>query len=169
MEWALPEWTVLALLGEEPRHGFAVAALTAADGALGRVWTVPRPMVYRALGRLEGAELITPVTVESGPGPQRTVYEATAAGRTAVAEWLERPAEHVRQLRSHLLVKLALLHRRGLAADELLRRQRAVLERVVAALDAEPGEGFDAVLVAWRTTNASAALRFVDEISRSPA
>lgn len=52
MDWALPEWTVLALRREEPRHGFAIATLTAPDGALGRVWQVPRPVIYRALGRL---------------------------------------------------------------------------------------------------------------------
>ncbi|PRY37811.1 PadR family transcriptional regulator [Umezawaea tangerina] len=164
MALALPEWTVLALLREEPRHGFAIAALTAAGGALGRVWSVPRPMVYRALGRLEEAELIRPLTVESGPGPQRTVYDLTETGRACVDEWLHQPAEHVRQLRSHLLVKLALLHRRALDPTGLLTAQRAVLARVVAATGADRGDGFDAVLLAWRHTNASAALRFVDDL-----
>ncbi|HWO58765.1 MAG TPA: PadR family transcriptional regulator [Umezawaea sp.] len=165
MKLALPEWTVLALLREEPRHGFAIAALTASAGAVGRVWSVPRPMVYRSLGRLEDAALIAPTTVESGPGPQRTVYALTASGRESVDEWLTQPAEHVRQLRSHLLVKLALLHRRGLDPRDLLRGQRAVLERIVTAIEADHGEGFDAVLLSWRHTNATAALRFVDDLA----
>jgi DNA-binding PadR family transcriptional regulator len=168
MELALPEWAVLALLREEPRHGFAIAALTAGGGAVGRVWSVPRPMVYRALGRLEEATLIAPTTVESGPGPRRTVYALTPAGRESVDEWLERPAEHVRQLRSHLLVKLVLLHRRDLDPGALLDKQLAVLRRLVAAIEANCGEGFDAVLLSWRHTNATAALRFVEELASGP-
>ncbi|MFD2419942.1 PadR family transcriptional regulator [Amycolatopsis pigmentata] len=166
MEWTLPEWTVLALLREEPRHGFAIATLTASDGPLGRVWHIPRPMIYRALGRLEPAGLVSPVTVESGPGPQRTVFALTATGRGAVDEWLTRPVPHVRDIRSHLLTKLALLDRRGGDSRALLRRQRDVLEQIVGALEFERarGKGFDAVLLAWRHTAADAALRFVMDL-----
>jgi PadR family transcriptional regulator AphA len=166
MDWALPEWTVLALVGEEPRHGFAIASLTAADGPIGRVWQVPRQMIYRSLSRLEAAQLIEPLSVESGPGPQRTVYQLTAAGRATVDDWLEQPVAHVRELRSHLLLKLALLDRRGIAARPLLRRQRAVLEPIVKAVAAERDKqaGFDAVLLAWRHTNATAALQFVEDL-----
>jgi DNA-binding MarR family transcriptional regulator len=49
---SLPEWTVLAVLSQQPAHGFAVAQLTAAAGELGRVWQLPRPVSYRAIGRL---------------------------------------------------------------------------------------------------------------------
>lgn len=166
MEWALPEWTVLGLLREEPRHGFAMAALTAPGGALGQVWHIPRPVIYRALSRLEPAGLIAPVSVESGPGPQRTVYSLTDAGRAAVDEWLQQPVEHVRQLRSHLLTKLALMDRRGMDPGGLLRGQRAVLEPMVAALltERDEREGFDSVLVAWRQVSAGAALRFVTDL-----
>ena len=38
---------MLAVVDEEPAHGFAVAALTAAGAELGRVWQIPRPVVYR--------------------------------------------------------------------------------------------------------------------------
>ncbi|WP_141287063.1 PadR family transcriptional regulator, partial [Pseudonocardia saturnea] len=76
----LAEWTVLAVAGERPVHGFAIAALTAADGHLGRVWQIPRPVVYRAIGRLVDAGLITAEAVETGGGPPRTLYASTAAG-----------------------------------------------------------------------------------------
>ncbi|MGP4018712.1 PadR family transcriptional regulator [Saccharopolyspora sp. 5N708] len=166
MRWALSEWTVLAVLREEPRHGFAIAALTASGGPLGRVWQIPRPVIYRALGRLEAAGLIEPLAVETGGGPQRTVYGLTDSGRAAVDEWLRQPSEHVRQLRSDLLMKLALLDRRGLDPRGLLRAQRVVLEPIVAAMAAELDrrEGFDAVLLAWRHRSASAALQFVDDL-----
>lgn len=167
MTWALPEWTVLALLREEPRHGFAIAALTAEGGELGRVWQVPRPVVYRALGRLQEAWLIAPIAVESGPGPQRTRYAATDVGRQAVAGWLAEPVEHVRDMRSQLLLKLALLDRDGTDPAPLLQRQRDVLEPIVTAVAAERDRhiGFDAVLLAWRHATATAALTFLDEIT----
>lgn len=157
---------MLAALREEPRHGFAIAALTAPDGDLGRVWQIPRPVIYRALGRLAEAGLVEAGAEEAGPGPRRTPYRITESGRAAVDKWLAEPVEHVRDLRSHLLMKLALLDRRGIDRAPLLRRQRAVLEPVVAATAAERDrrDGFDAVLLAWRHATAAAALRFVDDL-----
>lgn len=167
MEWALPEWTVLAVVRERPAHGFAIAALTARGGDLGRVWQMPRPVIYRALSRLEAAGLVTPGDVESGGGPPRTVYAITDAGRDAVDDWLAQPVLHVRDLRSHLLMKLALLDRRGLPAAALVTAQRAALEPVLAAIAAERAraEGFEAVLLSWRHGNIAAAVRFLDEMS----
>lgn len=162
---------MLATLREEPRHGFAIAALTAPDGELGRVWQIPRPVIYRALGRLAEAGLVEAGAEESGPGPRRTPYRITGSGREAVDRWLAAPVEHVRDVRSHLLMKLALLERRGHDRAPLLRGQRAVLEPVVAALDAERARraGFDGVLLAWRHASAAAALHFVEDLLAAPA
>lgn len=166
MPLGLPEWTVLAVIAERPVHGFAVAALTAPAGDLGRIWQIQRPLVYRALGRLEGADLIVPEAVETGPGPQRTRYSATEAGRAAVAEWLRTPVDHVRDIRSELLLKLALLDRRGADPGELLGRQRAALEPIADAIIAERDActGFDAVLLAWRQAGTTAAMAFLDDV-----
>ena len=56
---ALAEWTVLVLFSQRATHGFAVSQLTAPDGELGRIWRIPRPVVYRSIGRLLEAGLIT--------------------------------------------------------------------------------------------------------------
>jgi DNA-binding PadR family transcriptional regulator len=164
---SLAEWTVLALLREQPAHGFALAQLTAPGGELGRIWRVPRPVVYRSLGRLVEAGLITPESVEPGLGPQRTIYAVTAPGRQEVEDWLGTPVEHVRDIRSHLLIKLALLHRSGLDPADLLTRQRAVLDPIAQAIEAQRAEleGFDAVLLAWRRATAAAALGFLDDVT----
>jgi PadR family transcriptional regulator AphA len=166
VEWALPEWTVLAVVRERPAHGFAIAALTARGGDLGRVWQMPRPVIYRALSRLEEAGLVTPGDVESGGGPPRTVYEITDDGRAAVDGWLAEPVRHVREIRSHLLMKLALLDRRGLPSASLVAAQRTALVPVLASVEAEreQSEGFDTVLLSWRVGNLRAALRFLDEV-----
>lgn len=156
---------MLAVVRERPAHGFAIAALTARGGELGRVWQMPRPVIYRALSRLEAAGLVAPKDVETGAGPPRTVYAVTEAGRGMVDDWLVRPVSHVRELRSHLLMKLALLDRRGLPVTSLVAEQRVVLEPVLAALavEREQADGFDAVLLSWRHGNVLAALRFLDE------
>jgi PadR family transcriptional regulator AphA len=164
----LPEWTVLTVLSQQPAHGFAVAQLTAPCGELGRVWQIPKPIIYRAIDRLAEAGLIRPQSVEQGLGPQRTIYAATPDGHRAAETWLNTPVEHVRDIRSHLLIKLALLDRAMADPADLLRRQRAVLEPIARAIEAGPlpREGFDATLLAWRRAMASAALDFLDAIGR---
>jgi len=163
----LPEWTVLTVLSQQPAHGFAVAQLTAPRGELGRIWRIPKPIIYRAIGRLAEAGLIRPDGVEPGLGPQRTIYAATPAGRQAAERWLDTPVEHMRDIRPHLLLKLALLDRAGADPADLLRRQRAVLEPIAQAIGAgpPPSEGFDATLLAWRRATATAALDFLDTIT----
>jgi PadR family transcriptional regulator AphA len=164
---ALAEWTVLALLSQRPAHGFAVSLLTAPDGELGRIWRIPRPVVYRAIGRLLEAGLITPESVEPGLGPQRTIYSVTPQGRDEAERWLHTPVEHVRDMRSHLLIKLALLHRAGRDPAGLLERQRAALDPIARAIQAPRPEadGFDEILLAWRRATAAAALGFLDNIA----
>ena len=49
---SLAEHAILAMLSERPAHGFAIARLTAPGGELGQIWHIPRPVVYRSLGRL---------------------------------------------------------------------------------------------------------------------
>ncbi len=164
---SLAEWTVLALISEHPTHGFAISQLTAPDGELGRIWHIPKPVIYRAIGRLEEAGLITPQAVEPGRGPLRTIYSVTPAGRPALAAWLDTPVDHVRDVRSHLLIKLALLDRAGIDATGLLRRQKAILQPIASAIATERalGQGFDATLLAWRRATAAAALTFLDDIT----
>ena len=93
---SLPEWIVLAVVSEGPTHGFAIAQLTTTGGELGRIWQIPRPVIYRSIGRLLDLGLLTPRSVESGRGPQRTLYSATPQGAAAVAHWLDTPVQHIR-------------------------------------------------------------------------
>jgi len=168
---SLAEWTVLAVLSERPTHGFAIAQLTAPGGELGRIWHIPRPIVYRAIGRLLESGLVTPDAVESGRGPQRTIYTVTPQGREAVAHWLDTPVQHVREVRSHLLVKLALLDRAGIDPAGLLKRQKATLEPIAQAIKAERPQrpGFDATLLAWRRAATAATIGFLDDITKPDA
>ena len=164
------EWASLALLAEQPAHGFAVARALAPGGEVGRVWSCSRPLVYRALERLGDLGLVEERGSErSDAGPRRTVLGATKAGRRELDRWLAEPAAHVRELRSSLMLKLLFLTRRGADASALLERQRSVLAGLVAGLEEGAGvaEGFDRVLYLWRLESARAALRFVDDLLSS--
>jgi PadR family transcriptional regulator AphA len=161
------EWASLALLTEQPAHGFAVARALAPEGEVGRVWSCSRPLVYRALSVLSESGLIEERGSEpSSVGPRRRVLGATRNGRREVNRWLQQPVAHVRELRSELMLKLLFLSRRGTDASELLVSQEAALRPLVEGLEeaAESAEGFDRVLYLWRLESARAALRFVEDV-----
>jgi DNA-binding PadR family transcriptional regulator len=161
------EWAVLGALAQAPAHGFAVARTLAPAGSLGRVWLMSRPRVYRAIDDLAARGLITPTgTAPSDRGPTRTLYEATEAGRTRLDEWLRTPVDHVREIRSDLLLKLALLHERGASSDDLLRAQREKLAPVLASLEAAIAEasGFEEIMVRYRLESTRSAIQFIDEV-----
>lgn len=161
---------MLGVVAEGPTHGFAVAALLAADGALGRVWTLPRPMVYREIDKLVELGLVAERGAErSGRGPARTVVAITPTGRRAVTRWRNEPVEHVRDLRSALMLKLALLQRAGADLRPLLEAQQRQLEPQLAGLialrDRTDGTGgtdrFERLLAQWRLASSRAALEFL--------
>lgn len=164
---SLAEWLVLCLVGEQPLHGFAIARMLGPEGSMGQVWRVPKPVIYRALQRLEHLALVqTTEQQPSSQGPVRSLVAATGAGRDAAAAWLTRPAGHNRDVRSELLVKLALLHRSGADPQPLLDAQRDQLIPVARALRDRlaAAAGFDRTLALWRCETVSATLRFLDAL-----
>jgi PadR family transcriptional regulator AphA len=159
------------LLAERPAHGFAIAGALAPGGEVGRVWSCSRPLVYRGLAILGQLGLIEERGTEvSHRGPRRTILGATRAGRREVERWLAAPVEHVREVRSGLMLKLLFLARRGADPSELLARQQLVLRPLVEGLEeaASAGEGFDRALYLWRLESARAALRLVDDLLAEP-
>ena len=164
-ELAPGEWSVLALLCEQPAHGWALAQALAPDGEIGSVWTLGRPVVYRALQTLVEHGLVEPAGQEPGTrGPSRTIFAPTAAGRAAVRRWLAQPAGHVRDIRSLLVLKLVFAERAGVDPAPMLAKQRAALETLVASLEQQLAEssGSRRILLRYRLETARAALRFVD-------
>lgn len=159
------EWALLALLSEQPTHGFALARVMSPDGEVGQVCALRRPLVYRALETLERMGLVRPVsTLPSSSGPQRTIFEATPAGRHAQSEWLSKPVEHVRDARSLLMLKLLFLARREADLEPLLVAQRDQFFVRAESLSgaAEKADGFDRVLLLWRLESTAAVIRFTE-------
>ena len=158
------EWAVLCVVAEGRTHGFAVARALARDGEVGAIWSVRRPLVYRAIEALADAGYIEAVSEEPSPsGPPRRVIVVTRRGRAAVRRWLAEPVEHLRDTRSLLLLKLLFLHRAGQDPRPLLEAQRTQFEAVRASLRKRTAsaEGFEPTMIAWRIESANAALRFI--------
>jgi DNA-binding PadR family transcriptional regulator len=166
-ELPLTERVVLALVAEGTTHGWAVARLLEPGGEVGRVWTVRRALVYRAVAQLLEGGLLREVGEAPGErGPRRTLLRATPRGKRLVSRWLLTPVAHVRDLRTELLVKLLLAERAGVDTGPLIAAQRAVLVPQARELERRlsRAEGFDAVVLQWRVEASSAALRFLDRL-----
>jgi DNA-binding PadR family transcriptional regulator len=111
--------------------------------------------------------LIEPAGVEaSAKGPTRTVMRATRSGRAAVRRWLAEPVDHVRDLRSLMLLKLVFAQRSGLDQTAMLVGQRGALLQIEALLNERLDEatGSDELLLRFRLETTRAASRFVDDL-----
>lgn len=112
---------ILGLLAEEPLHGYEVKQRF--EGLFGGSWDLNIGSVYQALQRLERDGLVEPIGERGDRGRQS--YRATAAGISALQEWLEDPSWQPQLLRDELYVKLLLMARDSNGRlDRLLRRQR---------------------------------------------
>ena len=164
---SLSEWLVLCLICEKPTHGNAVAGLLGPGGGLGQVWRVHKAVIYRSIERLEAAGLVRTVGEQpSSKGPVRSLVEATPAGQAEARSWLARPVTHARDIRSELLVKLALLDRAGMDSGELLLAQQEQLVPIAEALAdrLDTATGFDRTVALWRHETITATLRFLDAL-----
>jgi DNA-binding PadR family transcriptional regulator len=159
------EWAVLALLCERPAHGWALAAQLTSSGELGAVWTMGRPLVYRSLEILEQRQLIEDAGHERGArGPSRTIFRPTPHGREALESWLYEPVEHVREVRSLLLLKLVFARRLDVDPQPLLRAQSGAVLLAVRSLEkrAERAGGSEQILLRFRLESTRGVARFID-------
>jgi PadR family transcriptional regulator AphA len=163
---------VLSVVCEGSTHGNAVTQHLARYGDLGHVWSVQKAVVYRSLDRLTDLGLLRSVGEEHSPkGPARLLVDATDAGRAAAVAWQQQPVEHTRDIRSELLVKLALLDRSGTDPHHLLLAQRALLPPAAETMQDRIGVamGFERTVLRWRYETISATIRFLDTMLLSPS
>ena len=173
---SLAEGLLLCLVSEGPTYGLILARLLAPDGSFGQIWSVPKGVVYYTLQQLELLGLIR-MTAEqrTGSGRARSFCEITPAGRAAGEAWLREPVDHVRDVRSELMVKLALHDRIGADSRPLVRAQLARLVPAAAALDGRlrTATGFEHTMVLWRHGAMTATMQFLTALAarrrRTPA
>lgn len=160
----LAEKVCLALVCEGSTHGWAISALLGVDGALGRIWSLSRPLTYRALDQLTADGLIERVGTAPGGGRSRTLLAATEQGRVATREWLDAPVALPRDVRTELLLKFALRTRCGLLRAPLAKRQRKLFAPLLEVAASSQDDDFVAI---WKREHLLAVDRFLAEIETS--
>ncbi|HKN60299.1 MAG TPA: PadR family transcriptional regulator [Candidatus Acidoferrales bacterium] len=128
-----PDLVLLSLLAERPMHGYQ-ANLELERREI-RDWaSISRPQVYYSLDKLAGAGLIRSLeSSEPAAGPERSTFETTASGRTALADALERKEWTTQRERPPFLTWMALswLARPGVFQKQI-RLRRKFLEQELA-------------------------------------
>lgn len=165
----LGEYASLGILYTGPTHGFAIAARLKPTGDVGRVWSLSRPLTYRALDQLVSLDYIQPIGEEPGiAGGNRTILAATRSGRAHLRKWLKTPVVHLRDLRSELLLKLVIADICDVDIADMLQKQRDHIDELAGALaeQAKNGDGRPDVVALWRSESSQAALRFLDALPR---
>ena len=153
----LAEASVLALLAEGPAHGWAIVGELSATGAIGRIWSLSRALTYRTIDLLVGRGLVARAGKEPGRGQVRQLLDVSAAGRRALAVWLDQPVDHLRDVRTELLVKLTLRRRAGLDLVSLVEDQQLRFEPLYDRFD----PASDDLVERWRAESSAAVRHFL--------
>ncbi len=145
-----PDLVLLSLLAERPMHGYH--ANLELERRQVRDWAaISRPQVYYSLEKLAALGMIRAAGDEKpAAGPERSVFETTARGRSALADALENDEWTRQRDRPPFLIWVALswLARPGVFEQQLRRRQNFLekeIEREEAtlrAIRAEVGHRF---------------------------
>ena len=168
-ELLLGECASLGILYTGPTHGFAIAARLKPTGDVGRVWSLSRPLTYRALEQLAARGYVHAIGEEPGiAGGNRTILAATRSGRAHLRKWLNTPVQHLRDLRSELLLKLVIADICGIDITAMLQRQHDHIEQLADVLreQTKNDSGHPDVVALWRSESSQAALRFLDALPR---
>jgi molybdopterin-binding protein len=160
-ELSIAECVCLTLVTQRVSHGWALGTMLAPDGDVGRIWTLSRPLTYRAIDGLVDRGLVIRRGATAGHGRDRVILAPTPAGRRAARRWLDTPVQHLRDVRTELLVKLLLRVRAGLDNEPLLIEQQQVFEPAIDALTSAGPQ--DDLVDLWRRESARAVRRFLDQ------
>lgn len=169
LELSLTDQVVLALLVEEPQHGFGIFGSIQGDDALSMAISVRRPLVYRSLNELEQAGLIAATRTEDGErGAPRTIYRATARGKRTTDTWLDSIVTHPRDARLELLAKFALRARRNMPNRRFASEQRRHFETFARSLiRTEPLTPTAELVRKWRYESINAMIGLLRELERA--
>lgn len=160
-ETTLAESVCLALVVSGADYGGAVAELLAPGAELGHIWTLSRPLTYRAIDALIARGLVDRSGVAPGRGGDRRLLEPTRRGRSVTRQWLSEPVSHLRDVRTELLLKFRILERMDESLVPLAEAQRALFRPMVDALI---DGSTDDVVSRWRRHHARAVLGFLDGV-----
>jgi PadR family transcriptional regulator AphA len=155
---------VLALVAHTPRHGWAIHEELAPKGDIGRAWTLSRQLVYRAIETLVDDGLVRRATPKDGGGADKVIISPTAKGTRATQQWLNEPVDHLRDVRTELVLKVMLRERFDMPLAPFVTAQREVFDPLIAAINDAPAH---TAVDMWRRESASAVKRYLTRLERS--
>lgn len=117
-------YIVLGLLDHEPMSGYDIKKRV--DIIVSQFWSIGYAQIYPTLAALEGEKLVLKAAAAETKGPQRHVYEITEAGRQALRNWLEQPAQK-EYTKYEILLKLYFSG--GMPAENSIRTIRDFRDR----------------------------------------
>ncbi len=97
---------LLALLSQQPRHGYELHDLF--EAAVAGHWALNPGQIYSSLDRLARDGLVVEESVEKGGGPDKRVWALTAPGRAVLTGWLRSAVPRDYRLRDEFYLKLML-------------------------------------------------------------
>jgi DNA-binding PadR family transcriptional regulator len=133
LQLTTPDLVLLSLLAERPMHGYQANAELERREI--RDWAgISRPQVYYSLEKLARVGMIRSLeTDEPASGPERSSFETTARGRSALADGLEREDWTTQRDRPPFLTWMALSWQaRPGVCEEQIRRRQNFLEQELA-------------------------------------
>ncbi len=143
----LPLTIAYGLLGfvrRQPLHGYEIAQRLQATEALGLAWNWKQSQIYAELGYLEQEGYLSSAVVVQGTRPPRKVFQLTAAGSLAFADWIARPVPHGYDFQMEFPIKLYFAQQEGNAAAlTLLECQQNACRSWLADLRINPSDGDD--------------------------
>ena len=120
---------------------------------------------YRSLDQLAQRGYLRAVGEEPGiAGGNRTILAATRTGRAQLRRWLATPVDHLRDLRSELLLKLIIADICDIDVTSMLGRQHQHIARADRRHHGPPDEQPGDVVALWRSESSKAALRFLERL-----
>jgi DNA-binding PadR family transcriptional regulator len=123
---------LLALLAEQPRHGYDLRANF--EARTGDLWALNSGQVYTTLDRLQRDGLVDAADDPADRSGRRRLYQVTPAGREELRRWLDAASWSAEPQRDELLMKVLLVADEPAAAARLIADHRRALLGELQAL-----------------------------------
>jgi DNA-binding PadR family transcriptional regulator len=160
---------LLALLEPGPAHGYTLKRLY--DRRVAPAKPLPFGQVYASLARFERHGWADVAGVESGEGPERTLYRITEEGVSIVDEFVYTPQPPQETTSRTLLTRVSLALLSGRDTGQVLDAQRQLhLARMRELTEARRAADPEALLaITYELTHLDADVRWIDEAAQRMA
>lgn len=160
---SLADNVCLTLIVNGAEHGWAVVQQLQPTTPLGRIWSLSRALTYRSIEHLIELKYVRRRGVTAGRGADRRLVHATSLGRSKAHNWLQTPVEHLRDVRTELLLKLELRTQAKKSNVAFIRRQQKMFGPVIATLGARARSSRIPVDL-WRSESAKSVDAFLHRL-----